>query len=92
MFIISCLFFTLPVFATYFALRVKNLIVAAVLTWVALWIPSCFVMGALGDVGRHYYGRDIGVILPAVFISYLAFALLACFLLRHSLSRRIYSF
>jgi hypothetical protein len=29
---------------------------------------------------------------PAAFLSYLAFALLACFLLRHSLSRRIYSF
>jgi hypothetical protein len=30
--------------------------------------------------------------LPAFPITYAAFALLACFLLRHSLSRRIYSF
>jgi ABC-type Na+ efflux pump permease subunit len=90
--VLTCLFLTLPVFATYFALRVKNLIVAAVLTWVALWIPGCFVLEAFADVGGSYDAGDMGVMLPLVFLSYLAFALLACFLLRHSLSRRIYSF
>jgi len=92
LFLYVCLFLTLPVFATYFALRVKNLVVAAVLTWVALWIPGCFVMEAMADVGRGYDSADAAVMLPPLFLSYLAFALLACALLRHSLSRRIYSF
>jgi hypothetical protein len=91
-FILGCLFLTLPVFATYFALRVKNLIVAGVLTWVALFIPAFFVQAAsdtffgdLGPVANMIYVAE-------VFFSYAAFALLACSLLRHSLSRRIYSF
>jgi ABC-type Na+ efflux pump permease subunit len=91
-FVLTCLFLSLPVFATYFALRVKNLIVAAVLTWVALWIPGGLVLEACEDAGVGYDGGDMGVMLPAVFLSYLAFALLARSLLRHSLSRRIYSF
>jgi ABC-type transport system involved in multi-copper enzyme maturation permease subunit len=89
-FILACAFLTLPVFATYFALRVKNLIVAAVLTWVALWLPFILVMEA-EQLVLEMYGVTPGFIL-AIFFSYSAFALLACFLLRHSLSRRIYSF
>jgi ABC-type Na+ efflux pump permease subunit len=87
---LACPFLTLPVFATYFALRVKNLIVAAVLTWVALWIPALFVQAAcVSFVGD--FQMD-GSVIPLMFLSYLAFALLACLMLRHSLSRRIYSF
>jgi ABC-type Na+ efflux pump permease subunit len=89
-FILACGFFSLPVFATYFALRVKNLMLAAVLTWIALWVPFYLVMQA----GRLFLDSDrlsLGFIL-AIFLSYATFALLACFLLRHSLSRRIYSF
>jgi ABC-type Na+ efflux pump permease subunit len=85
--ILACVFLTLPVFATYFALRVKNLFVAAVLTWVALYLPLAFVIAAFG-VNQS----NIILMLPAFPITYAAFALLACFLLRHSLSRRIYSF
>ena len=60
-FILACGFLTLPVFATYFALRVKNLIVAAVLTWIALCIPYAFAMAELslftsrGSVGYVQY-------------------------------------
>lgn len=86
-------FLTLPVFATYFALRVKNLFVAAALTWLALLLCPYFaftLLGALSILG------DIPLVPPILygvpFLTNLAFALLACFLLRHSLSRRIYSF
>jgi ABC-type Na+ efflux pump permease subunit len=91
-FIVACHFLSLPVFATYFALRVKNLIVAAVLTWIALWIPGCLMLEAFADVVGRFDWSLLVVMFPAAFLSYLAFALLACFLLRHSLSRRIYSF
>jgi len=91
-FILACALLSLPVFATYFALRVKNLIVAAVLTWVALWVPYFLVLGA-AQLFLHWDGVNMGFVLAILaFFSYSAFALLACFLLRHSLSRRIYSF
>ena len=94
-FVLICGFLALPVFATYFALRVKNLIVAAVLTWVAMFLPFFFVLcflesGFLPTVD-YSYAAHAGFII-AIFFSYAAFALLACSLLRHSLSRRIYSF
>jgi hypothetical protein len=86
----ACLFLSLPVFATYFALRVKNLIVAAVLTWVALWLPFMLAgesVGMFTDPDEARLAMESSVI-----VSYLGFALLACAMLRHSLSRRIYSF
>jgi len=89
-FIHACLFFTLPVFATYFALRVKNLVVAAALTWVALCVPEFTVESACANFVGDFQMDSSAIQL--IFLSYLAFALLACFLLRHSLSRRIYSF
>jgi ABC-type Na+ efflux pump permease subunit len=88
---LACGFLTLPVFATYFALRVKNLIVAAVLTWIALCLPALFAEAAC----QLFLDNDwagLGFMAPIILLSYGAFALLACFLLRHSLSRRIYSF
>ena len=88
-FILACGFFALPVFATYFALRVRNLIVAAVLTWIALLLPFFFV---LFSCQRFLLDPTNMSLMPAMFFSYGAFALLACSLLRHSLSRRIYSF
>jgi ABC-type transport system involved in multi-copper enzyme maturation permease subunit len=91
-FILACAFFALPVFATYFALRVKNLIVAAVLTWIALCVPAAFA----GEFSQVLTGSDqveIGLLLPLLdLLSYGAFTMLTCLLLRHSLSRRIYSF
>jgi len=88
-----CIYLTLPVFATYFALRVKNLIVATVLTWAALGLPLGLVSEAQAWVGFSdaYTYKSPGWA-GAYLLSYGAFALLACFLLRHSLSRRIYSF
>ncbi|MGA3180067.1 MAG: hypothetical protein ABSF38_06985 [Verrucomicrobiota bacterium] len=86
-------FLTLPVFATYFALRVKNLFVAAALTWLALLLCPYFAFMALGALSI-FFDRPLipSVLYEGVFLTSLAFALLACFLLRHSLSRRIYSF
>jgi len=88
---ITCCFFALPVFATYFALRVKNLFLAAFLTWAALGVPAMLV----DEFRALYSGSDeiaSAFVLPVELLSYGAFALLACFLLKHSLSRRIYSF
>ena len=92
-------FLTLPIFATYFALRVKNLIAAAVLTWIALWIPVIFAAIATDPVtGSWSYWNyranhpEIVLMPVMVLLCNAAFALLACFLLRHSLSRRLYSF
>jgi ABC-type Na+ efflux pump permease subunit len=88
---LACAFLALPVFATYSALRVKNLIVAAVLTLIAVWLPLAF---ALSFVEMFTDVDEAGavVVVPMLLLSYGAFALLACWLLRHSLSRRIYSF
>ena len=85
-------FLTLPVFATYFALRVKNLIAAAALTWLALCLCPFLAISAHAFISvfiSYPVGDDLYV---EVLLSNLAFALLACFLLNHSLSRRIYSF
>jgi len=86
-------FLTLPVFATYFALRVKNLIVAAVLTWLALFLYPFLAFSVLASLSAIFNAQlPPASLYLAVLLSNLAFALLACFLLRHSLSRRIYSF
>jgi ABC-type Na+ efflux pump permease subunit len=86
--VLGCGFLTLPVFATYFALRVKHLLVAAVLTWAALFLPLIFALAAAQALtaGRPEFVPHF------VLFANGAFALLACGLLRHSLSRRIYSF
>ncbi len=86
-------FLTLPIFATYSALRVKNLIGAAVLTWIALCMPTLFASAAVGPFFHYRPNRFDLVWLPmAVLLFNGIFALLASFLLRHSLSRRLYSF
>jgi ABC-type Na+ efflux pump permease subunit len=82
---VVCGFFALPVFATYFALRVKNLIAGAALTWVVLWLPIL-------THAETWYPTGDDSLLMAVLPLYVIFAAVACFLLRHSLSRRIYSF
>ena len=89
-YILACALLSLPVFATYFALRVKNLMLAAVLTWIALWVPFWLALDA-GQLLLNLDGISAGFIF-AIFFIYSAFALLAFSLLRHSLSRRIYSF
>jgi ABC-type transport system involved in multi-copper enzyme maturation permease subunit len=90
-FTLACGFLALPVFATYSALRVKNLIAASFLTWIALCVPVAFAWAFSGmfiDVDQ----TSPVIVAPLLFLSYGAFARLACFLLRHSLSRRIYLF
>jgi ABC-type Na+ efflux pump permease subunit len=84
-------FLALPVFATYSALRVKNLIVATALTWIALIVPEVF---AAETIQMFTDFDTVGPVFMVLmdFISYGAFTLLTCFLLRHSLSRRIYAF
>jgi hypothetical protein len=86
-------FLALPVFATYFALRVKNLVVGAALTWLALLLCPLFAFLALGTLAILFDpALPSWSLYAALLLANLAFALLACFLLRHSLSRRIYSF
>ena len=87
LFAIVCAFLALPVFATYFALRVKNLVVGAVLTWIAIGAPAM-----LAAETSFYFSHTNNPNPVLVLLSYGAFAALTCFMLRHSLSRRIYSF
>lgn len=84
-------FFTLPIFATYFALRTKNLLLAGALTWIVLLLVGIFAVGFRDGLLDELAIGDV-LFAPVVVVSYGAFALLACFLLKHSLSRRIYSF
>jgi ABC-type Na+ efflux pump permease subunit len=86
-------FLTLPVFATYLALRVKNLIVAAALTWVTLLLCPFSAFSVIAFLREFFHAQvTLASLYLGVSLAILAFALLACFLLRHSLSRRIYSF
>jgi hypothetical protein len=85
-------FLTLPIFATYFALRVKNLIAAAVLTWIALFTPVIFALLGMDPFAYRPNRYDVLLFAPLVLFWNGAFALLTGFLLRHSLSRRLYSF
>jgi hypothetical protein len=83
-----CGFLALPVLATYFALRVKNLLVAAVFTWAGLWIAALFALTAAELVRA----TGLASFTLLSFASNGAFALLAGVRLRHSLSRRLYAF
>ena len=87
--LVFCNFLTLPIFATYAALRVKNLLAAAGLTVVGALLPVAFAKNA---ASWAQWRQDDVAYMATVAIGYAAFAALACFLLRHSLSRRIYSF
>ena len=99
--LVVCVLMTLPVFALYFALRVKNMIVAAGMTWAVICLPFLFAFLFLklwvGDLSFYWEVREFDLI-PKIWVSAavglgnVALALVACFLLRHSLSRRIYSF
>jgi len=91
-FIAAIGFLTLPIFATYFAMRVKNLIVAAALTWAALLLCPTFAFQAHALFVDSMAGENVELLYAEVLWSNFVFAMLACFLLSHSLSRRIYSF
>jgi hypothetical protein len=89
-------FLNLPVFATYFALRVKNMVAAGILTAITVYLAPVFgVLVFIGGIqmiaGLHVTSSNIwiavGFVLGNVF-----FAAIVVFLLHHSLSRRIYSF
>jgi len=85
-------FLTLPVFALYFALRVKNQIAAAGMTWAALLLPSLFVMLWFEMVTSEFDETAYVWMSLGWCVVNLALALVACVLLRHCLSRRLYSF
>ena len=89
-FVFVTAFLTLPIFSTYFALRVRNLVVAAMLTWIAILLSLAFAFVVLDYEDGSF--PNAAAPYKAVLVANLGFALLACFLLRHSLSRRIYSF
>lgn len=81
------IYLTLPVFATYFALRVKNLTAGAALTWLSLGAVAWLAISLQQQFRIEWVGSP-----PISLLIFGAFAGLACFLLRHSLSRRIYAF
>ena len=87
MFVQANAFVSLPIFATYAALRVKSLIGAAVLTWVGwllVWISAAVLTSGIDG--------EADVPCSVIFIFNVLYVGLTFFLLRHSLSRRIYSF
>jgi len=87
-FMIACGFLALPFCATCFALLVKNLIVAGVLTWIALLLPAFVASCCVG----FEPDRSAGLFCFLLLLANLALVALVTFLLRHSLTRRIYSF
>jgi ABC-type transport system involved in multi-copper enzyme maturation permease subunit len=92
-FAVSIGFFTLPVFATLSALRVKNMVLAAAYTWLMLAMAP--VAGALGlTVAAYLSGVESG--LAPVFLGVLAGnaigVLVSLRALRRGLARRDYSF
>jgi ABC-type transport system involved in multi-copper enzyme maturation permease subunit len=90
-----CVFLTLPVFALYSTLRVKNQIAALALTWFLLLLPylsMCLLVWVvqIGFLPNFNMPEFVGtVVLP---LANLALALAAFYLLRHRLTRRLYSF
>ena len=95
-------FFALPVYATWFALRFKNIILAAAGAWVALvGAPVCgvvtFVLAALllgMGPGPVLLGMGPGQswIYLGILAGNIVFVLIAVRSLRRSLARRVYSF
>ena len=87
-----CTFLTLPIFATYSVMRTKGMVRATVLTMVSVFLPFLFATSAIAVV--EIDGPEESLIpMTLIFLfSYGAFASVACFLLRHSLSRRLYAF
>ena len=83
------LFIALPIFATYAALRLKNLIGAAALTWLGAFLVWFTAM----TMTEFFYAREVnGVGWFALEASNAGYIALTFYLLRHSLSRRIYAF
>jgi hypothetical protein len=64
------------------------------LTWMVMALAPAMGFGAFDQVRWHFFHLDPspGSIVLGVLAGNAAFAALVCFLLRHSLSRRIYSF
>jgi ABC-type Na+ efflux pump permease subunit len=105
---VVCLFLTLPVVATGFALRAKNLFVASALTWAALAWPVAALLAvdylwhALGIISWGWLGPAIwqllgpesflGRNLSLVIVGQVCSAFFVYTLLRRSLERRNYSF
>ena len=91
--IFTIAFFSLPFFATYAALRVKYLFGAALLAWIGLIVGIAFALGLTSCVTL---GDDPAqsplTFMACTVVSYASCVGLTFFLLRHSLSRRIYSF
>ncbi len=91
-----CVYLTLPVFALYFALRVKNQIAAAGLTWFLLLLPylviALLVWALVQLQFLPYFDIPDFWGTMACPLANLALALAVFFLLRHRLTRRIYSF
>jgi ABC-type Na+ efflux pump permease subunit len=90
--VLICAFFTLPIFATYFALRLKNLILAGFFTWLALCIPPFLAYGCTNLFGGVDPDYDGALAVSILVVASILFSLLTCFLIHHSLSRRIYPF
>jgi ABC-type transport system involved in cytochrome c biogenesis permease component len=89
-------FLNLPVFATYFALRVRNLIAAGIMTGVCVFLAPIFGLLVFINGFELVTSMNVhGSLLP-VAIGFLlgnaSFAAITVFLLHHSLQRRIYSF
>ncbi len=93
---VICVFLTLPVIALYAALRVKNQITAAAMTCFLLLLPYLFITLLVWTLVQIEFLDDFNIpdfwgttVCP---LANLALAAGAFFLLRHRLTRRLYSF
>jgi hypothetical protein len=85
-------FVALPVFATYAALRLKNLAGAAALTWAGIALVGATFGLVWSTVAAMAGELPFPVVCGLMTAINGGFMALAFFLLRHSLSRRIYAF
>ncbi|MGA2750374.1 MAG: ABC transporter permease [Verrucomicrobiota bacterium] len=88
-------FLTLPIFATFFALRVKNLVLATVYTWLTLLLAPIAGVTAFWVLVIPAYGEPaqlIQAVIAGIVLGNAAFVWLTVRALRRSLARRIYSF
>lgn len=87
-FAIVCGLLVLPFCTTYSALRVKNLFAAALLAWIAVLVPLMFAASCC----EFNIEENAAWFCKILILGNIGLVWLLCFLLRHSLSRRIYSF
>ncbi|HTA30581.1 MAG TPA: hypothetical protein VK731_08840, partial [Candidatus Cybelea sp.] len=86
---LATVYLLLPIFATYSALHVKNLLVISALTWAALLLPPCACWSLWNEAASIGFVSESGQAAGlAVLVGNIISARLAVWLLRQGLLRR----